>query len=170
MRISDWSSDVCSSDLGEYQADGYFRTDFHSSQLSGQSRRFVVMTRLDDLARAVEATLFASDKPLSIMEIRHYAGGEGDVATALEKLADHYAERGVHLVERGGHWHFQTAPDLAHILRKERGEPRRLSRAAMDTLALIAYHEPVSRAAIAAIRVVQAIGRASYRERGCQYV
>src|SRR3546814_9209047 len=78
-----------------------YLTDFHSSQLSGQSRRFVVMTRLDDLARAVEATLFASDKPLSIMEIRHYAGGEGDVATAPEKLADHYAERGVHLVERG---------------------------------------------------------------------
>src|SRR3546814_16021883 len=113
------------------------------------------MTRLDDLARAVEATLFASDKPLSIMEIRHYAGGEGDVATALEKLADHYAERGVHLVERGGHWHFQTAPDLAHILRKEREEPRKLSRAAMETLAIIAYHEPVSRAEIEAIRGVQ---------------
>src|SRR3546814_9193628 len=104
-----------------------FRTDFHSSQLSGQSRRFVVMTRLDDLARAVEATLFASDKPLSIMEIRHYAGGEGDVATAPEKLADHYAERGVHLVERGGHWHFQTAPDLANILRKERERSTRLN-------------------------------------------
>src|SRR3546814_13025124 len=93
------------------------------------------------------------------MEIRHYAGGEGDVATALEKLADHYAERGVHLVKRGGHWHFQTAPDLAHILRKEREEPRKLSRAAMETLAIIAYHEPVSRAEIAAIRGVQvAIG------------
>src|SRR3546814_8772174 len=103
------------------------------------------MTRLDDLARAVEATLFASDKPLSIMEIRHYAGGEGDVATALEKLADHYAERGVHLVERGGHWHFQTAPDLAHILRKEREEPRKLSRAAMETLDIIARtEEPTS--------------------------
>src|SRR3546814_11270828 len=75
------------------------------------------------------------------MEIRHYAGGEGDVATALEKLADHYAERGVHLVERGGHWHFQTAPDLAHILSKEREEPRKLSRAAMETLAIISYHE-----------------------------
>src|SRR3546814_17990008 len=102
--------------------------------LSGQSRRFVVMTRLDDLARAVEATLLASDKPLSITEIRHYAGGEGDVATALEKLADPYAERGVHLVERGGHWHFQTAPDLAHILRNEREEPRKLSRAPMEML------------------------------------
>src|SRR3546814_19330768 len=84
------------------------------------------MTRLDDLARAVEATLFASDKPLSIMEIRHYAGGEGDVATALEKLADHYAERGVHLVERGGHWHFQTAPDL-------RSEERRVGKECVST-------------------------------------
>src|SRR3546814_1914460 len=113
------------------------------------------MTRLDELGRAVEATLFASDKPLSIMGIRHYAVGEGDVATALAKLACHYAERVVHLVERGGHWHFQTAPDLAHILRKEREEPRKLARAAMETLAIIAYHEPVSRAEIEAIRGVQ---------------
>jgi hypothetical protein len=60
----------------------------------------------------------------------------------------------VHLVERGG-WHFQTAPDLAHLLRREREEPRRLSRAAVEALAIIAYHEPVSRAEIEAIRGVQ---------------
>ena len=59
------------------------------------------------------------------------------------------------LVERGGRWHFQTSPDLAHILRREREEPRRLSRAATETLAIIAYHEPVSRAEIEAIRGVQ---------------
>jgi segregation and condensation protein B len=61
----------------------------------------------------------------------------------------------VHLVERGGRWHFQTAPDLAHLLRREREEPRRLSRAAVEALAIIAYHEPVSRAEIEAIRGVQ---------------
>ncbi len=56
---------------------------------------------------------------------------------------------------RGGRWHFQTAPDLAHLLRRTREEPRRLSRAATETLAIIAYHEPVSRAEIEAIRGVQ---------------
>ena len=67
----------------------------------------------------------------------------------------HYAGRGVELVERGGRWHFQTAADLAHILRREREESRKLSRAAVETLAIIAYHEPVSRAEIEAIRGVQ---------------
>ena len=74
---------------------------------------------------------------------------------ALAALAAHYAGRGIELVERGGRWHFQTAPDLAHILRREREEPRKLSRAAIETLAIIAYHEPVSRAEIEAIRGVQ---------------
>src|SRR5207253_427061 len=70
-------------------------------------------------------------------------------------LQGHYAGRGVELVERGGRWHFQTAADLAHILRREREESRKLSRAAVETLAIIAYHEPVSRAEIEAIRGVQ---------------
>ena len=70
-------------------------------------------------------------------------------------LAERYAGHGIELVERGGRWHFQTAPDLAHILRRTREEPRRLSRAATETLAIIAYHEPVSRAEIEAIRGVQ---------------
>ena len=68
---------------------------------------------------------------------------------------DIYEGRGIELVERGGRWHFQTAPDLAHLLRRTREEPRRLSRAATETLAIIAYHEPVSRAEIEAIRGVQ---------------
>ena len=109
---------------------------------------------MDEFVRAVEATLFASAHPVSEDEIRDYAG-EGDVAAALRSLADHYGGRGIELVERGGRWHFQTAPDLAHILRREREEPRRLSRAATETLAIIAYHEPVSRAEIEAIRGVQ---------------
>ncbi len=109
---------------------------------------------MDEFARAVEATLFASASPLTEDEIGEYAG-EGDVAAALETLTAHYSGRGIELVERGGRWHFQTAPDLAHILRREREEPRRLSRAATETLAIIAYHEPVSRAEIEAIRGVQ---------------
>ncbi len=109
---------------------------------------------MDEFVRAVEAALFASNGPLTPEEINEYAG-EGDVGPALKQLADHYGGRGIELVERGGRWHFQTAPDLAHLLRRTREEPRRLSRAATETLAIIAYHEPVSRAEIEAIRGVQ---------------
>jgi len=109
---------------------------------------------IDDFVRAVEAALFASASPLSPEEIGAYAG-EGDVAAALASLAATYTGHGVELVERGGRWHFQTAPDLAYLLRRTREEPRRLSRAATETLAIIAYHEPVSRAEIEAIRGVQ---------------
>jgi len=109
---------------------------------------------IEEFVRAVEATLFASETPLTPDEIAVQVG-EGDVGGALVDLASHYAGRGVQLVERGGRWHFQTAPDLAHLLRRTREEPRRLSRAATETLAIIAYHEPVSRAEIEAIRGVQ---------------
>jgi segregation and condensation protein B len=110
---------------------------------------------LSDAVRAVEATLFAAEEPLSADDIAAYVGEGVDVAAALAELADHYAGRGVELVERGRRWHFQTAADLAHILRREREDSRKLSRAAVETLAIIAYHEPVSRAEIEAIRGVQ---------------
>ena len=113
------------------------------------------MKELPDLVRAVEATLFASETPMSADEIRDYVGIHIDVRAALEELAGHYAGRGIELVERGKRWHFQTAADLAHLLRRERDEARKLSRAAVETLAIIAYHEPVSRAEIEAIRGVQ---------------
>lgn len=112
------------------------------------------MTRPDELVRAVEATLFAAQEPMSAEAISVHLGGV-NVKDALAELAAHYAERGVQLVERGKRWHFQTAPDLAHLLRREREENRRLSRAATEVLAIVAYHEPVSRAEIEAIRGVQ---------------
>lgn len=109
---------------------------------------------LDDVIRAVEAALFAASEPLSVEALSTHLGGVA-VRPALAALAQHYAGRGVNLVERGGKWHFQTAPDLAHILRRAHEEPRRLSRAATECLAIIAYHEPVSRAQIESIRGVQ---------------
>ena len=112
------------------------------------------MSAPDDLVRAVEATLFAAEAPISAEEISLHLGG-AKVGEALEELAAHYEGRGVHLVQRGKLWHFQTAPDLAHLLRREREESRRLSRAATEVLAIVAYHEPVSRAEIEAIRGVQ---------------
>lgn len=111
----------------------------------------------DDLVRAVEATLFAAEEPMSAEALAGHLGDAplGEVRGALDTLAEHYRSRGVHLVERGGRWSFQTAPDLAHLLRREREQVRRLSRAATEVLAIVAYHEPVSRAQIEAIRGVQ---------------
>ena len=108
----------------------------------------------DDLLRAIEAALFAAETPMSPAELMSVIGADG-LGDALPQLAALYSGRGIELVERGGRWHFQTAADLAHILRRTREEPRKLSRAGIETLAIIAYHEPVSRAEIEAIRGVQ---------------
>jgi segregation and condensation protein B len=108
----------------------------------------------DELARAVEAALFAADEPMTPAQLSAHLGG-AEVAPALLTLSAHYEGRGIELVERGGRWHFQTAADLSHLLRRTREDVRRLSRAATEALAIIAYHEPVSRAEIEAIRGVQ---------------
>ncbi len=113
------------------------------------------MTGPDATVRAVEAALFAATEPQTLDQLRAQIGDEADIPGALERLVTDYAGRGVELVERGGRWHFQTAPDLAWLLRRETEQTRKLSRAATETLAIIAYHEPVSRAEIEAIRGVQ---------------
>ena len=113
------------------------------------------MTPPDDIARAVEAVLFAAAEPLSAETIAAHVGEGVDVRAVLAALEEHYAGRGVELVRRGERWHFQTAADLAHLLRRDREEARKLSRAGIETLAIIAYHEPVTRAEIEAIRGVQ---------------
>lgn len=104
--------------------------------------------------RKVEAVLFAAAEPLSPADIRAYAG-EGDLGDALARLQADYASRGIQLVTRGGRWHFQTAPDCAAVLTQVREAPRKLSRAALETLAIIAYHEPATRAEIEDVRGVQ---------------
>ena len=109
---------------------------------------------IDDRLRALEAALFAAEEPMTSSELEYVTGIETN-RRVLEDLAELYAGRGIELVERGGRWHFQTAADLAHILRREKAEARKLSRAGIETLAIVAYHEPVSRAEIEAIRGVQ---------------
>lgn len=110
--------------------------------------------------RAAEAALFAAEEPLSVDQLASHLGDvdKGELRVALARLSQFYAPRGIHLVVRGKHWHFQTAADCAHLLRKERESLRKLSRAATEVLAIIAYHEPVSRAEIESIRGVQTSG------------
>lgn len=112
---------------------------------------------VDELQRAIEATLFAAEEPMTVEALAGHLGDAdpGDVREALRELAACYEPRGIRLVERAKRWHFQTAPDLAHLLRREREQVRRLSRAATEVLAIVAYHEPVSRAEIESIRGVQ---------------
>ncbi|MCF6214786.1 MAG: SMC-Scp complex subunit ScpB [Emcibacter sp.] len=104
--------------------------------------------------RIIEALLFASDKPLSSIALADCLPEEVKIESLLRNLQEHYEKRGVNLVEIAGKWMFQTAPDLAFLLRKEVEEDKRLSRAAVETLAIISYHQPVTRAEIEEIRGV----------------
>ncbi len=108
--------------------------------------------------RALEAIIFAAAAPLTLTEIARHVGERGDLLLLLRDLATSYAPRGINLVERGGRWHFQTAADLAHHLRPARESIRKLSRAAVETLAVMAYHEPVTRPEIEEIRGVAVSG------------
>ncbi|MDB5676455.1 MAG: segregation and condensation protein [Sphingomonas bacterium] len=113
------------------------------------------MKRADEMTRAVEAVLFAATEPMTVEMIVAQLNGATGVRDVLEELVADYAGRGIELVRRGDRWQFQTAADMAHLLRRDREEPRKLSRAGIETLAIIAYHEPATRAEIEAIRGVQ---------------
>ena len=108
--------------------------------------------------RALEAVIFAAAAPLTLADIARHVGERGDLPNLLTELAESYASRGINLVERGGRWQFQTAADLAHHLRPVREQVRKLSRAAVETLAIIAYHELVTRPEIEEIRGVTVSG------------
>ena len=109
---------------------------------------------MTELQRALEAVLFAAEQPLTLAELAKHVGDHGDLPRQLAELAESYVPRGINLVERGGRWAFQTAPDLAHHLRPTREAVKKLSRAAVETLSVIAYHEPVTRPEIEEIRGV----------------
>jgi segregation and condensation protein B len=106
--------------------------------------------------RMVEALLYAAAEPLAAADLAERLPAGADVGAALMALRARHAGRGVELVCVADRWRLQTAPDLAFLMTREREEPRRLSRAAQETLAIIAYHQPVTRADIEAVRGVQA--------------
>ena len=104
--------------------------------------------------RMLEAVLFAAAEPLDEASIAERLPPDANVASLLEDLSEIYSKRGVNLVKVAGRWTFRTAPDLAFLLQKNAVEQKRLSRAAMETLAIVAYHQPVTRADIEEIRGV----------------
>jgi len=108
--------------------------------------------------RIIEALLFASAEPLSAADMAAYLGEGADAPALLDELRRRYAGRGVNLVRRGDKWAFRTADDLGFLLRREQAESRSLSRAALETLAIIAYHQPATRAEVEEVRGV-ATGR-----------
>ena len=108
--------------------------------------------------RLVEALLFAAAEPLGEDTLARHLDEAADVTGLLREVAESYAGRGVNLVRLAGGWAFRTAPDLAPKLRIERPIARKLSRAAVETLAVIAYHQPVTRAEVEEIRGV-ALGK-----------
>ncbi len=107
-----------------------------------------------DHTRLLEALLFASAEPLSTAVLHERMPSGADVGGALMELQKHYDGRGVVLGEKDGLWAFRTASDLAGALQLERQVQRKLSRAAMETMAIIAYHQPITRAEIENIRGV----------------
>jgi segregation and condensation protein B len=111
---------------------------------------------MTETERQIEALLFAAAGPLSQDDLARRLPEGADVAAGVAALQARYEGRGVALVEVAGRWRFQTATDLAWLMTEEREEPRRLSKAAQETLAIIAYHQPVTRAEIEAVRGVQA--------------
>lgn len=104
--------------------------------------------------RVLEALLFAATEPLSPADVAPFLSDEADTAALFSELRQMYAGRGVNLVMRGDKWAFRTAEDLSFLLRREETNTRPMTRATLETLAIIAYHQPTTRAEIEEIRGV----------------
>lgn len=120
------------------------------SELASRDRR--------EKLRILEALLFAAKEPLDMAALSQYLSAGDDAAALLEDLRQSYAPRGVNLVRVSGKWAFRTSDDLSYLLERHAVEERRLSKAALETLAIIAYHQPVTRAEIEEIRGVTTSG------------
>ena len=116
------------------------------AQLANHERR--------EKIRIIEALLFAASEPLDEATLARHLGGVDGVAGLLEELRILYQSRGINLVRVAGKWAFRTAEDLSYLLERHAKEERKLSKAAMETMAIIAYHQPVTRAEIEEIRGV----------------
>lgn len=119
-----------------------------------QTRPLFEAPVMGEQERMVEAILFASAEPVSVSDLNARMPHGADAAEALVHLRRRYEGRGVHLVRVGDAWALRTAPDLGFLMQRETVETRKLSRAAIETLAIVAYHQPTTRAEIEEIRGV----------------
>ncbi len=111
-------------------------------------------SKLSDLEKEIEAVIFAAAEPLDVDTIESKVTKKGNVSKSLEKLQHEYSKRGINLVCIKEKWSFRTSPNLSNIMSQERTVEKKLSRAAVETLAIIVYHQPVTRAEIEEIRGV----------------
>ena len=109
---------------------------------------------MDRDLRLLEALLFAASEPIDVATLRERMPADADVGAMIARLQRDYSGRGIALVSVAGRWRFQTAPDLADKLVDVKETPRKLSKAALETLAIVAYHQPVTRAEIEDVRGV----------------
>lgn len=132
-------------------------TEFQSDRPieQGESRQSLFEAPpMGEQERMVEAILFATAEPVTVKELNDRMPHGADAAEALVHLRKRYEGRGINVVKVGDAWAVRTAPDLGFLMQKETVESRKLSRAAIETLAIIAYHQPVTRAEIEEIRGV----------------
>lgn len=143
---------------GEADDDGVDEAEFEPEDDFGPDEPggnvTALRTELGTALRMLEALLFAASEPLDIATLRDRLPTDIEIPGLLAELQKQYESRGVHLVQVGARWQFRTASDLAFLMEKERVEPKKLSRAAIETLAIIAYHQPITRAEIEQIRGV----------------
>jgi len=125
----------------------------HSSEL-GHEDAAGEAAALHEAKRIAEALLFAATEPVEESELKKRISDDVKIRDVLEALKADYATRGVNLVRVGSKWIFRTAADLGYLLSRETQEQKKLSRAALETLAIVAYHQPVTRAEIEDIRGV----------------
>ena len=111
-------------------------------------------SKLTDLEKEIETVIFAAAEPLDIDTIESKITKKGSVVKSLEKLQQEYSQRGINLVCIKDKWSFRTSPNLSNIMSQEKTVEKKLSRAAVETLAIIVYHQPVTRAEIEEIRGV----------------
>jgi segregation and condensation protein B len=128
--------------------------DDEAAETQSETRSEISLPDLD-AERIAEALIFASAEPVPESFLADRLPRGTDVGQVMERLASRYAGRGVNLTRTGDRWAFRTAPDLSFVIRKDDNETRKLSRAALEVLAIIAYHQPVTRAEIEEIRGVQ---------------
>ena len=119
-----------------------------SDSIENEEKSLFAAPPMGDQERMVEAILFASTEPVTVAELSARMPHGADPAEALVHLRKRYEGRGVTLVKLGDAFAFRTAPDLGFLMRRETTETRKLSRAAIETLAIVAYHQPVTRSEI----------------------